>query len=491
VSESDDTHYAVGSGATESSDGIPRVGDLIATKYRVDRIVGIGGMGVVLAVTHLQIEEPYAIKFLLPRAAGDAETVARFLREARAAVRIKSEHIARVSDVGQTEAGTPFIVMELLAGSDLGAVLSDRGPLAVGDAVEYILQACEGIAEAHALGIVHRDLKPTNLFLTRRSDGIPFVKVLDFGISKAPYDAEAKEPALTDTSSVFGSPAYMSPEQIRSAKNVDARSDVWSIGVILHELLTGRLPFEGETSGAVLSAIAADPPQRVRACRPEVPEALEEIVLRCLAKSPDQRFANVGELAAALDPFKSEAGIASIGRIQRLTNPPPSLPAAASGRAVAPSARPAANAALAVTEAPVTKAPVPHGGGSRTPAAFALALLIVGAGVFGLVRLSRHGEEATASVSPPVARTGAAAATPSSAVSVTPSPSGEAEVAPSSSVAAASASATVAPRLPPKKTVTTPRLKPSAAVVEPSPPTSPPPAAAATAAKQESSDTRK
>ena len=428
VSDSDRTHYAVGSspGVTERSDGIPRVGEIVAGKYRVDRIVGIGGMGVVLAVTHQQLHEPYAIKFLLPRAAANAETVARFVREARAAVRIKSEHIARVSDVGETPEGMPFIVMELLEGSDLGEVLASRGPLAVGDAVEYVLQACEGIAEAHALGIIHRDLKPANLFLTQRSDGVPFVKVLDFGISKAASDLHAS-PTLTDTDSVFGSPAYMSPEQIRSAKNVDARTDVWALGVILHELLTGRLPFDGETSGAILSAIAADPPAKLRAQRPDLPEELEAIVLRCLAKSVGDRFANISELARALDPFKLAGGIASIGRIQRLTNPPPKVPPAKSEQAP-PRSPSVANVA---TDAPVTRM-VAQPSRSRTrlvvAVASALVAIGVGAGVLGYSALSHRGgatsaaAEAPPSVPAPSMAASSSMVVPSSTVAIAAAP---------------------------------------------------------------------
>jgi serine/threonine-protein kinase len=442
VTDSEKTHFAVGTGPGESSAGIPRVGDVISGKYRVERVVGMGGMGVVLAVTHLQILEPYAIKFLLPKAARDPETAARFLREARAAVRIKSEHIARVSDVGQTEEGTPFIVMELLEGSDLGELVAERGRLPIADAVEYVLQACEGIAEAHALGIIHRDLKPTNLFLTTRSDGMPFVKVLDFGISKAPAEG-LQHPTLTDTSSVFGSPAYMSPEQIRSAKNVDARSDVWSLGVILHELLTGEVPFEGETAGAVLSAIAADPPTRLRARRQDASEELEALVLRCLSKSAAERFANVGELAAALEPFKGSSGIASVARIQRLSVPVPgsSTPWSANRADLkAPRSAPAApvsgSAALAVTEAPVTARGEARSGGSRWPllvAAGGTLLLLVGAGALALRPAT------SASTLPP----DGAAATPTSVSSTTATASATAPT-PSASLAASAASASAA-----------------------------------------------
>ena len=323
--DSDETAYRGGPSAPEPEEpraGLPRVGDVLAEKYCVERVLGVGGMGVVVAVTHLQLGERYAIKCLLPDSARDPETLARFMREARAAVRIKSEHIARVSDVGQLADGSPYILMEHLIGKDLSEVIADNGPLHVRDAVEYVLQACAGIAEAHALGIVHRDLKPSNLFLTQRLDGEPLVKVLDFGISKVAAEQGPHTPSLTQTSSVFGSPAYMSPEQVRSAKNVDSRTDVWSLGVILHELLAREGPFIADNANGLLAAIIADEPRPLRAVRPDVTEALEAVVRRCLEKNVQKRFQSVAELASALKPFRSELSRVSIGRMLRLTGAP-------------------------------------------------------------------------------------------------------------------------------------------------------------------------
>src|SRR3954470_13666053 len=208
-------------------------GEILAGKYRVERVLGVGGMGVVVAATHLQLDERVAIKFLVPDALSSDEAVARFAREARAAVKIKSEHVARVIDVGTLDNGAPYMVMEYLEGGDLSRVLQAQGPLPVEDAVEYVLQACEAIAHAHVLGIVHRDLKPANLFLTKRNDGSQSVKVLDFGISKVlsgNSGASSSDAAMTRTRAVMGSPLYMSPEQMTSTRDVDGRTDIWALG---------------------------------------------------------------------------------------------------------------------------------------------------------------------------------------------------------------------------------------------------------------------
>ena len=291
-------------------------GDVLAGKYRVERVLGAGGMGVVVAARHMQLDELVALKFLLADALEKADTVARFLREARAAVRIKGEHVARVSDVGTLESGAPYIVMEYLEGEDLGVRLDAEGPISPALATTYVLEACEAIAEAHALGIVHRDLKPSNLFLTRRVDGSTSIKVLDFGIAKA-ATSDADGEALTATNTTMGSPRYMSPEQIRSARRVDARSDIWSLGIILHELVAGSPPFAGESLPGLLASLVMDEPRRLRDVRPDAPAALEEVILRCLQKEPGQRFADVGELARALAPIAPDAR-GSVERISRI-----------------------------------------------------------------------------------------------------------------------------------------------------------------------------
>ncbi len=279
-------------------------GEIVDGKYKVERILGVGGMGIVVAATHEQLGQKVALKFLLPHVLEGAQSAARFLREARASVRLKSEHVARVFDVGTLPTGEPYSVMEYLEGCDLGTHANANKPLRIADAVEYVLQACEAIVEAHALGIVHRDLKPQNLFVTRRTNGAPLVKVLDFGISKA---LGAGELSLTDSTIVLGSPLYMAPEQMRSARSADVRSDVWSLGVILYELLTGQVPFDGETMTELCLKVVNEPPPPPRELRGELPEALAKIVSRCLEKDPDKRFQNAAMLADALDPFSTSA----------------------------------------------------------------------------------------------------------------------------------------------------------------------------------------
>ncbi|MGH7298218.1 MAG: serine/threonine-protein kinase, partial [Polyangiaceae bacterium] len=262
--------------------GLPREGDIIAGKYRVERLLGVGGMGAVLAARHLELDDRVAIKLLLPHLPATGEPATRFIREAKAAIRIKNEHVVRVLDVGRTETGAPYIVMEYLEGSDLGRLLEHSGPLSIDDAVLYVTQACEAIAAAHAVGIIHRDLKPANLFLATAGDGSPCVKVLDFGISKLSESPTSGAVALTSTSTIMGTPCFMSPEQLRSTRDVDARADIWSIGAIVHALLTGAPPYDGESNADVSAKIIRDAPTPIRVLRPDAPAELEAIVLRCL-----------------------------------------------------------------------------------------------------------------------------------------------------------------------------------------------------------------
>jgi serine/threonine protein kinase len=296
-----------------------REGDVLADKYRVEQILGVGGMGVVVAAPHIHHDERVAIKFLRPEAVGNPETVARFAREARAAVKIKSEHVARVIDVGTLETGAPYIVMEYLDGGDLGAWLEQRGALPLEQAVEFILHACEALAVAHGLGIVHRDLKPSNLFWIRQPDGLLSIKVLDFGISKVTgLGGSAPDVRMTRTNAVFGSPLYMAPEQMLSARQADARSDIWALGAILYELVAGKSPFDGDTLPEVYVRISTQAPRPLKDRRPDMPAGIEQVILKCLEKDPQLRYQNVAELAVALAPFGPKRSRVSIERVSRI-----------------------------------------------------------------------------------------------------------------------------------------------------------------------------
>lgn len=293
-----------------------RVGDLLAGKYRVDKVIGVGGMGVVVSATHEALEQKVALKFLHAELAEHPEASARFQREARAAVKIRSEHVCRVSDVGVLDTGEPYMVMEYLEGQDLGDHIVHTGPLPAHEAVDYAMQACEALAEAHAAGIVHRDLKPANLFLAGRADGTSAVKVLDFGISKL-ADSDI---SLTKTSSVMGSPQYMAPEQMQSSKRVDARTDIWALGTILYELLCGDPAFQGETVPEVAIAIVNTEPEPLSAKRPDISQDLVAIIEKCLKKNPDERYQDVAELARDLAAHGSPMSMVSAQRASRVLN---------------------------------------------------------------------------------------------------------------------------------------------------------------------------
>lgn len=298
------------------------VGDVLAGKYRVEQIVGSGAMGVIVAARHLELDQRVAMKFLLSRSGGDSDPAERFRREARALARIKSEHVARVLDVGSLQDGMPYMVMEFLEGNNLADEIRARGPLPVVEAVGYLLQAIEAMAEAHAAGIVHRDLKPANLFLARRPDGGRIIKVLDFGISKSLLSSSRDELALTKTAAFLGSPLYMSPEQVRSAKDVDARTDIWALGVIAYEMLTGRTPYDGDSVAQLFASLLHERPATVAQLRPEIPHELDAAVMHCLAKDREQRWRNVGDLGVALLGFGPPTGQVHVERARRVLGLP-------------------------------------------------------------------------------------------------------------------------------------------------------------------------
>jgi eukaryotic-like serine/threonine-protein kinase len=278
------------------------IGTVLDGKYRVDASVGRGGMAQVFAATHVALGNRVAVKVVLSDA--DEFQTERVMREARAAASLTSDHVTRVLDVGALESGQAYIVMELLDGLDLASLLEEGGPLSVPDAATYLVQTCEAVCEAHAQGIIHRDLKPSNLFLTRRRDGSPLIKLMDFGISKWAA-TESGEP-LTSTLDVLGTPQYMAPEQIMSSRDVDARADVWALGALLYKLLTGHHPFEGPSPAAVLARVASENPPRLRLLRPDAPPKLERLVRRCLEKDPTRRLQTARAFARALLPYADD-----------------------------------------------------------------------------------------------------------------------------------------------------------------------------------------
>ncbi|HEY6555878.1 MAG TPA: serine/threonine-protein kinase [Polyangiaceae bacterium] len=302
--------------APVSASGL-RQGDLIGGKYRVEGIIGEGGMGVVLYAIHLDLDRPVAIKLVRADLTERDEVVSRMLHEARAAANIRSEHVARVLDVGRLESGAPYIVMEYLEGCDLCTLLEHHGRLSSDLATDFMIQACEALAEAHSLNIVHRDLKPENLFLTTSADGEPIIKVLDFGISKELGRPEPR--AVTNPSSAIGSPHYMAPEQMRALQSVDSRADIWALGAILFELVAGRAPFDAENLAAVCAAVVTDEPPRVRDLVKDVPAGLDAVIWRCLRKDPKERYATVADFAAALAPYGSPGSALSAERVSRIS----------------------------------------------------------------------------------------------------------------------------------------------------------------------------
>jgi len=413
---------------------------VVADKYRVDEVIGEGGMGIVVSATHVGLDQRVAIKFLLPEAMRSPEVVERFLREARIAAKVKSEHVARVSDVGTVDDGTPFIVMEHLEGADLGAILRRDGQLSVEEACEITLQACEALAEVHAAGIVHRDLKPSNLFVTRRADGAPCVKLLDFGISKLTDAGDGSDdPALTATATIMGSPSYMSPEQLRSTKEVDARTDVWSLGAVLYEAVTGRGAFRRETVPQVCAMIASEEPAPPSSLRQEVPAELERAIMGCLIKDPEQRSTLV-DLARGIVQLAPDRARVSLERVEAILGTERSAP-----RADARPRQPS-ETARAITARSVSKPEEPRRGRTRWSLLFLLAAVgVLGAGIYtGRIDLQKlRGQVAVAPIASAVAPIASAVAPFASALA---DPGEEGDVEPDEvDEPAASSSAAVAP----------------------------------------------
>lgn len=391
-------------------------GEMVDGRYRIEAYLGGGGMASVYRATHVVLEQPVAIKVVAPQIREVPGMAQRFLREARAATQLKSEHVARVSDVGTMADGAPYMVMEYLDGRDLDAILEAGQEISVEDAVDYVLQACEALAEVHGLGIVHRDLKPANLFLTRGADGLPCVKLIDFGISRTDSPLSPEDVvALTHPEMIMGSPRYMSPEQMESATKADSRSDIYGIGAVLYELLTRKAPHEGATVLDIYAAVTLGPPAAPSTLRPDVPKELDEVILRCLKIDPAERYADTADLACALAPFGPAGSLGRAEAIARIHDAARSrardggaLDEAVSGDEGSRVRRRVSSSAHALRQRRIRR-------GATVAVLFAVGLLGVGARAF---YMQSHGQTA-ASVAVPPAATNAPPVTPSP---VTPPP---------------------------------------------------------------------
>lgn len=345
----------------------PREGGLIASKYRVDGVHHRDAVVVTLKASHVELGQRVWIRYLLPRASRGTDATARFLRSVRTVAKMRSEHAARVLDIGRIRSGIPFVVIDDMSGWDLGEVLRVRGPLPVQEAVEYVLQAADAVAEAHSLGIVHGSINLSNLLLARREDDSPFIKVVGFELFEVVDSivASGSIDSGSAPSSFINTLPYLAPEQIRAEDNIDQRADVWALGAVLHGLLTGMPPFRARTAAAVLAAVCADEARQIAEVRHDVAPDLEDIILRCLAKNPGDRPATIAELTAGLSAFASGDGVSLIDRISRMPSPqsrrPPPLPIPLSQtRAIVPVARPRKKEALEKTANVAAAVPPPH-----------------------------------------------------------------------------------------------------------------------------------
>jgi serine/threonine-protein kinase len=300
----------------------PAAGSVVAGRYQIEGELGTGGMGVVYRARDLGKGDLVAIKVMDPRSDRHPGTLDhRFAREIAAVQQLQSPHAVRLRDAGTLGTGSHFMVMEHLEGADLQRILERTGRLPIERAVQLIIQACAALAEAHALGIVHRDLKPANLFVTRNADGSECLKVLDFGISKLPQ-ATMSELALTVSGAVVGSPVYMAPEQMICSSDVDARADIWALGVVLYQALSGGFPYEADAMPVLCARVLNEDPRPLSAVA-AVPARLEAVVMRCLARDPSARFATVEDLAAALAPFAEHAPAPTIVLRRPMASPMP------------------------------------------------------------------------------------------------------------------------------------------------------------------------
>jgi eukaryotic-like serine/threonine-protein kinase len=493
---------------TEPEQKLPvELGSVVNGKFRIDALLGEGGVGVVYAAQHLELDERVALKFLRTESLRNADLVRRFAREAKAAVSIKSEHVARIMDVGADEdTGAPFIVMEYLEGMDVSSALKIHGVFSLTDVAEYTLHVCDALAIAHAKGIVHRDIKPENLFLTatQHARSLKSVKVLDFGISKVALTGKVSSAnlALERTVHLMGTPLYMSPEQVRSTGDVDLRSDIWSLGMVIYEMLTGTTAFQATSLPELCAAILERGVVPLREHRDDVPEGMARVVERCLQKDPALRFQNVGALASAMLPFAPkrarvcaeraisvlhEAGIAEPELRVHSTLPPPSHEAIVVGAEITRQVRalPAASSA-----------PVQASAASTEPGRPRSRAILVGAGVVAVALgiaafalLGHHGpapsSAATSSPTPdPVSTAGVSAPAPPTAIQVPSSPASAVVTAPVPSTSAPTTSAPGATRPP----VAAASFKPAPAKSAPSASASKPPGPPKTSPSDEGPD---
>lgn len=457
----------------------------VVDKYKLGGVLGQGGMGLVVAAEHVQLREQVALKFLRVEGESGQGFRSRFRREAQICAQIKNEHITRVLDIG-TYKDADYMVMERLAGRDLRGYLKLKAPLELATAVDFAVQACEGLAEVHARGVVHRDLKPSNLFVTQRSDGSQLIKILDFGISKWATEMDAEEEELTQTGAVLGSPKYMAPEQLFGSSTVDARADVWSIGAILYEMLTGRPPFEEPTFARLCVRISqGEPPARPRAKRPEIPEELDAAVMLCLEPNIANRLPNVatiaGELLAAIgdplaDPVRERLQVVLDGGT---LSPSSQIPLMRSGQYVAASltrtgsqsgARSAPSTASAV-DVDVT-APPERG---RRKVVFALAALVAAIAIFFALRSGAPPPPAAATA-PPEPTPTATLEQAKAAIAPPVAASAEPEADPAKAPSAAATTAAPKPAFAKTKAAVAKTAEPTAAATPATPPPPPPPA---------------
>ncbi len=472
-------------GAATASLGIA-TGVILEGKYLVGRIIGAGAVGIVFEAKNVELDEKVAIKCLRPEMLVDTAMVARFAREAKAAAAIKSEYVATVFDVGTTSDGVPYIVMEFLDGKDLGTIVAENGTIGPRTAVEYALQVCEALAVAHSKGIVHRDIKPENLLLTERAGGMRIVKVLDFGISKAALTGSIfqNELPLVKTMNLMGTPLYMSPEQVRVSDSVDVRSDIWSLGMVIYEILTGQTAFGGASITEICASILESAPKPIELHRNDLPSGLVDVIHKCLQKDANRRFQNIAELALALMPFgpkrtrlnveRAVAVLQGSGHLDasvrvNSTMPPavesgfsmtpipraPSVPGLSSSSPLALGS--GANLAIPESSPSLLTGATTFSGIEQPPQKKKTALIVAGVAalVLGGVAVGmtlNHGKPTPAVATPATATTTAVAPTPTPTPSPTPvathAATTEPEATPSASVAAATAATPTTKPLP-------------------------------------------